>query len=585
MCMLNALAHQSSMQELDLLNPQPDPRITYSGGPKTFVGSNGLLQESPGNLLLWSNDPSNAAWTKTNVLVTPNALALRGVNFSKVEATATGGLCYQLVLGAGSARGNTVSFLVKKGSGATVMNRFTFRNDTTATNFLTFTINLDTGAITHAVGSGATAQSMGDGIWRVTASNTAFINAGDSLRLYIGFGSGTTFSVGDYSYIANLQMQKGSVATEYIFTTTAVAYAWPLEYDPITLKPIGRSVWEQRTNLLQDSNQFETTFWNKANISVTTAAGTALDGTLTARKVSHTAGASFPQIYSNNVSAAAGTRYTISLDITPINAAGICALRAWRDASNAVAVKLDFTGAVPTGALDEIGVTGSSFAIEKSGTNRWRVSLSFTPAAANSWGLRFYSGYVSGAPAAAYLIEAAQFEAGAFSSPRIINTGSQVTRVADEVTFILAGIRFNALGMTLTAQAVSGAAMPADQAAVQIDNGSSANRWILYRKTTGSALAAAARSTAGSAGDLNLSPAAPEGVAYRVVASFGDSNLRAVRDGGSVVQDTTTALPVGMTTGRVGKAAGASNYHNAPIQRLRFFPGQLADSELQALTA
>ena len=60
---------------LNFLSGTLDPRITFSRGTQaTQYTSNGTLQYAPNNLLTYSNQADNAAWTKSNSFVQTNLL-------------------------------------------------------------------------------------------------------------------------------------------------------------------------------------------------------------------------------------------------------------------------------------------------------------------------------------------------------------------------------------------------------------------------------------------------------------------------------------------------------------------------------
>ena len=61
---------------LDFINSSKlDPRITFSRGTQAMqYGSDGTLQYAPNNLLTYSNQADNAAWTKSNSFVQQNLL-------------------------------------------------------------------------------------------------------------------------------------------------------------------------------------------------------------------------------------------------------------------------------------------------------------------------------------------------------------------------------------------------------------------------------------------------------------------------------------------------------------------------------
>lgn len=183
------------------------------------------IEDQRTNALLHSNDLSGATWVKSNLAVTPAALSLGGLAFSKVQATATAAvLCYQVAAGAGAAGGNCFSFFARKGSGATHLHRFTFRNETAARNFLTFEVNWDTGAVTYVAGAaGVWVADAGSGVWCVRVFDTADIAPGDGLRVYLGTGSGLATNVGDFVYLADLQLEAGAFASSYVPTAEAAA--------------------------------------------------------------------------------------------------------------------------------------------------------------------------------------------------------------------------------------------------------------------------------------------------------------------------------------------------------------------------
>ena len=60
---------------LNFLSGTLDSRITFSRGTQaTQYTSNGTLQYAPNNLLTYSNQADNAAWTKSNSFVKTNLL-------------------------------------------------------------------------------------------------------------------------------------------------------------------------------------------------------------------------------------------------------------------------------------------------------------------------------------------------------------------------------------------------------------------------------------------------------------------------------------------------------------------------------
>lgn len=179
-----------------------------------------LVEFSQTNRMLHNRDFTNAAWTRTNVTVTAASTTIRGLSFSKIEATASAATAlHQTVAGAGHAAGNTVIWTVAKGSGAGDGHGFLLRNATTAANLRFFRFDYDTGATTDVIGSGGvTATDMG-GYWRIVLQWAAGISAGNSLQVYSCFNSSPE-TAGEYAYLANVQLHDRMLDTSDIDTTT-----------------------------------------------------------------------------------------------------------------------------------------------------------------------------------------------------------------------------------------------------------------------------------------------------------------------------------------------------------------------------
>jgi hypothetical protein len=95
---------------------------------------------------------------------------------------------------------------------------------------------------------------------------------------------------------------------------TAAADVPRFDHNPTTGESLGLLVEEQRTNLLLQSNGFDTN-WNNTNSSETAAAGTAPDGTNTAWELKDTvdASATTHSIAQGSIAMTAGVAYTCSI--------------------------------------------------------------------------------------------------------------------------------------------------------------------------------------------------------------------------------------------------------------------------------
>lgn len=200
-----------------------EPRFDYDQATKASLG---LLLEGPRtNIVTYSSDFSNSVWDGlTNITRTPGSIIGPDGELSgcKLEVTSSA-VTNVLRTFSGAASGDNVySIFAKKGSGAEDLNRFALRNGTTATNLVFIDFNYDTGVISYSVGSsGASAQDVGDGWWRIELTSDQF-TLGDDVWVYFG-ASGSPETAGEFNYVYGPQFEAGSFASSYIPTTSSTA--------------------------------------------------------------------------------------------------------------------------------------------------------------------------------------------------------------------------------------------------------------------------------------------------------------------------------------------------------------------------
>jgi len=173
-------------------NPQAAPTSTAYYGPRfdynpVTLAANGLLIEQQStNLLLWSEDFSNAVWVNNGGTVTSNALvAPDGTTTADylVRSTASGDGRYQAI-SAGTSGVLTASIYIKKD---TAVNSAIWIYDATAVAdraFATITWSGSTPTLTATVGTAGTPIDAGNGWWRISITSTALVGANTN-RLYL----------------------------------------------------------------------------------------------------------------------------------------------------------------------------------------------------------------------------------------------------------------------------------------------------------------------------------------------------------------------------------------------------------------
>jgi len=189
--------------------------------PTTGAALGVLVEEQRTNLLLWSEQFDNAAWTKTRTTVTANAIAAPDgtLTADKVAANTTETAIRQAfqVGKSLSAVPYTWSFYGKAAelSWATInsfdgLNRYTY-------------FNLSNGTIggIHP-GASATITDVGDGWYRCTVTMTAAVTANGGLSVELTSGNAVvtpTLTSGNGIFVWGAQLEAGAFATSYIPTT------------------------------------------------------------------------------------------------------------------------------------------------------------------------------------------------------------------------------------------------------------------------------------------------------------------------------------------------------------------------------
>jgi len=273
-------------------NQTLDPRITFSRTTNaTVTGSNGLIQYAPMNLLTFSEQFDNAAWTKSAITITANAaVAPNGaITADKVIPTAAL-LFHEIWNGFTSTAGVTYagSYFVKAGEYRFVQLLGPSAVFTEYANF-----DLQNGTRTAGTSGFGSIESIGNGWHRISiassaisASSTArwslaIVQSGASVRAESFTGDGTSGI-----YIWGAQLELGSTATTY---------------NPTTVK-----------NLLGFTEHFDNAAWTKSNASISATKVDDIYGQPFAQKlVENTANSS--HIVDAAVAVLSGTVYATSI--------------------------------------------------------------------------------------------------------------------------------------------------------------------------------------------------------------------------------------------------------------------------------
>lgn len=549
----------------------------------TFVGSNGLIQNTPAsrNLLTFTQDFDNITWSKNNTTVTANATTAPDgtLTADKLEETATTAVHSALRSITTTAVAYTWSCYVKAAERNFALLYHTQSNSSLA-------VNLTTGATDTASGTVAPTSSsvvaVGNGWWRIsmTVTATAATNSFSVHTMNDLVSVSYAGTAGSGIFVWGAQIEVGTL-TDYTRNNGGV-YPPRFDYDPVTLAPRGLLVEEQRTNLLTYSEQFDNAAWVKTRASVTANATTAPDGTASADKLiedtannTHTA--------SQTLTIATATSYTYSTYLKAAERTFARVLVGDTGGNNAVRVDVNLsTGAVSSG-VNGTGWTLISATATAVGNGWYRVTVAGTGAAATTGTVITYLASAlgtityTGDGTSGIFVWGSLLEVGSFATSYIPTVASQVTRTADTAT--ITGQNFsqwyNQSEGTLVAEWLLTHANATGRYIAQVNSPTVAQGISLWVNSDGLNTRAWVGATSVIAG--NASSSTPNKVAFGYRATDNAVSL----NGAAAVASSAT----GPTDGNfflIGSSGGGINGH---IRRITYYPTRLSNAQLQALTA
>jgi hypothetical protein len=552
------------------------------------------------NLVGFSEAFDNAAWVKTRCSMVTGAQAnpVNGLfNAQKLmEDTTTG--ARSIVLGGGTVGGlETISIYAKPAGRSWLV----FQIGTNSSAYF----DLANGALGTLTNATASIVAVGSGWYRCsmtatragTTNNFVFTASANGVTSYTGDGNSGV-------YIYGAQLSNSASLDPYVPTPGAApsstAYYGPrFDYDPVTLSPRGLLIEEQRTNLALYSERFDDAAWTKQNVGAISAGTfTAPDGTATAERMVATAGINPHLVYTTTApTTATGVNHAWTVYVKK-DAYRFVYLNQNVGTNNNITAVFDLDGTGSTATQTGVGSASGTIAstsIQNVGNGWFRISLVGAVTGASRFCAVGFAAAATGntinvdgnvtftaAGTEAVLLWGAQLEAGAFATSYIPTIASTVTRSADVAT--ITGSLFSQwYNQPAGAIVVDGDGQITGQSFYYTLNDSTGNNRIssLQFLTTARGWAF----TAGvSQAQMDASGTLVANTAYKTGLAYATDNYAYVRDGGTVVTDTSGSVPI---TDRllIGVGPGSAGYLNGHIRSIRYVPVRAADFQLQALTA
>jgi hypothetical protein len=592
-----------------------DPRITFTRTTTATYYDGVTTAVAEQNLLTYSQEFDNAAWSKNNATVTANSTAAPDgtTTADALVPNTTSSANHQTTQNIPVTANLTYTFSIYvKAFGYT---KFSFRESNISGAYYTFNLTssgsvISSSSIGSVTVSNGAISSIGSGWYRVSFN----ISCSSSSTLGIAFFAlnnsyttgdpySATFATGDGTsgvYIWGAQLEERSSATAYTATTTqaitnyipvlqtAAAGQARFDHNPTTGESLGLLIEEARTNLATYSADFSNAAWTKGNATITANTIVAPDGTLTGDKAVETTTASVSHyIAQNSITVSSGAVVTLSVFaksgertrfglIEPYVNKG-----SFFDLSNGTVVG-NFIGAPTSSSITPVG-------------NGWYRCSITTTASGTTSGFELYTVSTgttyqyTGDGFSGVFLWGAQLEAGSFATSYIPTVASTVTRNADAAS--MTGTNFSSW-FNNGEGTVYFEAQP-----MYVGTASaSLNSW-LWDGTNSNIIAVGQNAGSGQAlfvdavVRINGSDAAygytTTGVttasAFKSIAAYEFNNTGAYLNGASFLTDTSCTIPV-VNQWKFGGNYGGSNTSNGWVRKLSYYPQRLSATNLAALT-
>ena len=515
--------------------------------------ADGVWEFAAHNLLTYSEQFDNAAWSKfrssvtANAVVAPDGTTTADLLAEDATASNTHGLSRTVTVVSGETytfsvylKAGTRSWVALDIGGGVYFDASTGAFGTTASGYTTSATPAGNGWYRVAITRAASSTSIFPTIELATADNA---------KSYTGDGTSGIF-------IWGAQLNLGPAPTAYVPTTTAAVYAPAIDWLSAQ-GAYGLRSEAAATNLLTYSGGLTLVAggWSGAGVSGTLSANTsdvvAPDGTSTAMKYA----AAGDEYLQQTVTTAASTVYTYSFYVKSPLGTNV-ALNVYDGAVDHI-VNFD----VSTATFNSASNITSYGSIALSG-GWWRIHAVFTSSGSASTLVR-----VRPRQSGTFYIWGAQLETGSLATSPILTYGATATRAADAVVVPDSGWVGQAAGTVV----VDYVPQVANSATIASINDTTANEQIVLSND------GVLTVTDGGAAQATPDAGTPTAAARnRMAAAYAANDFAVTLNGGAAATDTSGTLP---TTTRLSLGE-----LNGTVTRIRYVARRLPDATLRALS-
>jgi len=567
-----------------------DPRITYSRASTATYYNGVTTAVAEQNLALYSQEFDQATWSKGAVTVTANSTAAPDGTTTADTVIPTATTATHQISSSTSIAGIGVYTLsvYAKATGYSYV-QLMWGSGTDYANFFLS----GAGSVSQNSGGSPTITSVGNDWYRCSITTTLTV-ASAIYFLPMQTGTETRFAAttGDGTsglFLWGAQLEQRSAVTAYTVTTTqpitnyipvlltAASGVPRFDHNPISQESLGFLIEQQSTNLVLQSQTFDSATWIKTDggAAVTVIPNTIIapDGTLTGDKLDEAGGFTQSQVIRQSVTVANSTAHTFSFYA---KAAERSFVYTQAQGANNFQVVFNLTA----GTVGVSSGTFTSATITPVGNNWYRCAVTATstttsvswyiePQATNALGTHL------GVANNGIFLWGAQVEATAFTTSYIATVASQVTRAADVAT--MTGTNFSSWYSPGEGSFFASSTTSATGIRGVLGVGEFANDYYLAYSGSDAIYVI----TTNGVAQTNLTRSKTD----KLAIAYKTNDACFVSGGGAVDTDTTVTLPT-VTSLRIGNFWGVPQYYlNGTIKKISYFPRRLSNAELQEMTS